>query len=454
MTHLTALDATFLELEDADPGAHMHIGGVLVFAPGPDGRPPLVEELRVVIDERLDALPRYRERLSSRTTGGLRWPAWIADDRFDLHAHIRRAALPVPGGEQELLEWAADFYAHRLDRDRPLWEMVLVEGLEGGAWALATKTHHCLVDGVGSVDVATVLLDAEPHPPPGSWSAPEPPAEPAPVAQLAALPLKAARAGLGAATHPGRTLEHARGVAELLARNELVAAPRTSLNVPIGKERRLVAVDVALADVTTVRRALGGTVNDVVLTLVAGGLRRLLVDRGERMPERGLRAMVPVNVRAAAEHLGLGNHISSLFVGLPVAAPDAVARHREVCEHSAQLKGAGQARAGHDLVELAALAPPVAHAALARALFATRLFNVTVTNVPGPQIPLFALGARLRRVVPLVPLAADHALAVAAFSYDGTLTFCVHADRASMVDVELVAEGIGEELEELLGASA
>lgn len=452
-THLTPLDATFLELEQADPGAHMHIGGVLVFDALPIGGPPLLEELLVLLDERLDALPRYRQRLSSRTTGGLRWPAWVDDDRFDLLAHVRRASLPAPGREQELLDWAADFYAHRLDRDRPLWEMVLLEGLEDGRWALATKTHHCLVDGVGSVDVATVLLDAAPDPAGTVWSPPPAPAEPSRIGQLATLPLKAVRAGLGAATHPARALEHARGVAELLARNEVVAAPRSSLNVPIGKERRLVALDVPLSDVTAVRAAHGGTVNDIVLTMVTGGLRRLLLDRGERPPGRGLRAMVPVNVRAAAEHMGLGNHISSLFVDLPVAAPDAPARLRMVRQRSAELKAHDQARAGLDLVELAGLAPPVAHAALARALFATRLFNVTVTNVPGPQMPLFALGARLRRVIPLVPLAADHAVAVAVFSYDGTLTFCVHADRDAMVDVELITDGLRSELEELRAAA-
>ena len=161
---LSPLDATFLELEEADVTAHMHIGGVLVFDPLPGGGTPTLTRLRRHLERRLDALPRYRQRLSSRTTGGLHWPSWVPDERFDIAAHVTRAALPKPGGERELLAWAADFWSHRLDRGRPLWRIVLLEGLAGGRWALVTKTHHCLVDGVGSVDAGTVLLDAEPKP--------------------------------------------------------------------------------------------------------------------------------------------------------------------------------------------------------------------------------------------------------------------------------------------------
>src|SRR6478609_4812204 len=195
---LSPLDATFLELEEADVTAHMHIGGLLVFDPLPDGGTPTLSRLRRHLDGRLDALPRYRQRLSSRTTGGLHWPSWVPDEHFDIAVHVTRAALPKPGGERELLAWAADFWSHRLDRGRPLWRIVLLQGLAGGRWALATKTHHCLVDGVGSIDAGTVLLDAEPEP--GPWKRPTP-IQPAPVGgsgnslrRLAGVPMAAAEA--------------------------------------------------------------------------------------------------------------------------------------------------------------------------------------------------------------------------------------------------------------------
>ncbi len=452
---LSPLDATFLELEDADPTAHMHIGGVLVFDALPDGGTPTLTRVRRHLERRLEALPRYRQRLSRRTTGGLRWPEWEADDRFDITAHVTRAALPRPGGERELLAWAADFWSHRLDRARPLWRVVLLEGLAGGRWALVTKTHHCLVDGVGSIDAGTVLLDAERKP--GPW---KPPTQmhPAQVGsanalrRLAGLPMAAAEATAGAVRHPRRAaeaLDSARAMLELLLREELVAAPRTSVNVQLSEHRRLAATEVPLQEIKAIKRALGGTVNDVILSLVTAGLRHLLVERGEAPPSAGLRAMVPVDVREAAEHLELGNRITSLFVHLPVAVGEPRARYRQVRAQTMKLKASHQAAGGKLLVDLAGLAPPGLHSVVAQSLFATRLFNVTVTNVPGSETTLYAFGAPLRRVVPLVPLAAEHAVAVAALSYDGTVFFCVHADRDAAPDAHRVVEGIEAELDAL-----
>lgn len=457
---LSALDATFLELEQQNEGALMSIGGVMVFDPLPDRRTPTVEEVCAGLASRLEQLPRYSQRLSSLRTGGFAWPRWVNDERFDVRDHVRHIALPTPGESSELCEWVGDFYSHRLDRTRPLWEMALIEGLEDGRWALAHKTHHCLVDGVGSVDVAHLLLDAEPDAHECRLVAPAAefdgsilhgllPRPPQPMAQATHAGAQAARAGLHAALHPHEALGRSRSLAGLMVRDELIAAPHSSLNVPIGSSRRFALVDVPLAELKAVRSELGGSVNDVVLAACTTGLRKLLLERGEQPPACGLRAMVPVSLRNAAAHLALGNRVSSLFVELPVAEPVAHARYRQIAAATARLKRTRAAVGASTVLDLAALAPPVLHAFLARSLYATRLFNVTITNVPGPQIPLYALGARLREVYPVVPLAADHAVGIAAFSYDGLVSFGVIADSESTPDIAILAYGIAEGVEEL-----
>jgi len=458
---LSALDATFLELEQMDEGATMHIGGVMVFDALPGGGVPSLDAVREDIAARLTLLPRYSQRLSCERTGGLAWPSWQPDPRFDLRNHVHRAALPAPGGEAELNEWAADYFSHRLDRTRPLWEMVLVEGLEQGRWALATKTHHALVDGVGSVDVVRLLLDDEPSPQGavaggaaggavaealGSIHTPRPLK---PVADLARTGVRAASATVHAALHPRDTLERSRSLAELFVRDELMAAPTTSLNGPIGATRRFAVVRAPLPEVKALGQALGGSVNDVVLAACTTGLSRLLVARRESPPRDGLRAMVPMNVRSASERLALGNRVSSLFVDLPVAELDSFARVREIVEHTHRLKASGAALGAATMLDLAALAPPLLHAAVARSLYATRLFNVTITNVPGPRVALSAFGAPLLEVQPLVPLAARHAVAIAIFSYDGQLVLGLNADRDSTPDLHVLAEGVEEGFAEL-----
>ncbi len=466
---LTALDATFLELEQMDEGATMHIGGVMVFDPVPGDTVPALEAVCTDVASRLTLLPRYSQRLSSERTGGLTWPCWQEDPQFDLRSHVHRAALPAPGGDAELCEWAADYFSHRLDRTRPLWEMVLVEGLEHDRWALATKTHHCLVDGVGSVDVVRLLLDAEP---PALPRAVRPAADadesrslrqaltphpPGLVTGLARTGVRAASAGVHAALHPRDTLEKSRALAELIVRDELIAAPCTSLNVPIGATRRFEIVRASLPELKTIGRELGGSVNDVVLAACTTGLSRLLVSRRESPPREGLRAMVPMNVRSASERLALGNRVSSLFVELPVAELDAFARVRKVVEHTSRLKASGAALGATTMLDLAALAPPLLHALIARSLYATRLFNLTITNVPGPRVPLYAFGAPLREVHPVVPLAAQHALAIAIFSYGGEVVLGLNADCDSMPDLHVLAEGVQEgfnELRSLVGEPA
>jgi diacylglycerol O-acyltransferase / wax synthase len=459
---LTALDATFLELEQHDEGALMGIGGVNVFEPLPGGGAPSIDEVCANLAARLDWLPRYSQRLSSTRTGGLSWPRWIEDDRFRVRDHVAHVALPAPGGHDELCEWAADFYSHRLDRTRPLWEMALIEGLPEGRWAIAHKTHHCLVDGVGSVDVAYLLLDTEPSPPErtpappapapgdGSLLAPLVPSPPQPLAQAAKTGAHVARAGLHAALHPRESLERSRSLAELIVRDELIGAPHTSLNVPIGSTRRFAVVNRPLDDLKEIRHRLGGSINDVVLAACTTGLRQLLLARGDELPERGLRAMVPMNVRRSSERLALGNRVSSLFVDLPVAVEGAHERHKRIAAATARLKSSRAASGANAVIDLGALAPPVLHATFARSLYATRLFNITITNVPGPQIPLYAFGAQLREVHPVVPLAAAHAAGIAIFSYNGLVTFGVIADSESTPDIDVLTDGIEHGVDELL----
>ncbi len=456
--HLSPLDAMFLELEQADEGAHMHIGALMVFEATPRGGPPTLDAVRRHLEARLGALPRYRQRLSSRRTGGLSWPTWEPVEGFHLADHLRRAQLPAPGGEREVTEWCADYWSHRLDRGRPLWEVILLTGLDGGRWALVTKTHHCLVDGVGSVDVGHLLLDAEPAPRRRRPAAPPAPVRAPDDAQddehahrwlSPGLLAHGARAGLDVARHPGDTVQRGLAIAELLVRDELIAAPHTSLNDPIGTDRRFAVVRMPLATLKGIARALGGTVNDVVLALCTGGLRRLLLARGEALPAQGLRGQVPVNIRLPEERLELGNRLTSLFVRLPVSEEDALGRYRRAVQEAESLKHGDQALGSRALVDLTSLAPPVLHTVLARSLFDVRLFNLTITNVPGPQQTLYAFGAPMVEVLPLVPLFARHAVGIAVVSYDGGVVFGINADRDAMPDLAVLASGIRAELADL-----
>jgi WS/DGAT/MGAT family acyltransferase len=438
--HLSALDATFLELEQEDPSAHMHIGGLLVFDPRPDGSIPSIEELTAHLDARLGDLPRYHQRLSETRVHGLRFPAWELDTEVDVRDHAMRAALPAPGGTAELFDWVSDYWSHRLDRTRPLWDVVLLEGLEGGRWALANRTHHCMVDGVGSMDVGYAVLDTTPEPQERAPYIPEPHEQ------------RGLTSSLLHALDP-RSLPdlvtRSRAAAEVLLRDELIPAPHTSLNDPIGTLRRVDAVRVDLDDLKAIKSRLGGTVNDVALTAATGGLRALLLYRDEVPPQRGLRAMVPMNIRDAAEQLGLGNRITSLFAHLPVSEADPLRRYTRVVEETDRLKTGREGLGTKTVIDLTALAPPALHATLARTLFANRLFNVTITNVPGPPMTLYALGSRLRELYGLVPIAADHALGVAILSYDGAVTFTINADRHSVPDIDVFRAGIEETIAEL-----
>ena len=424
---LSALDATFLELEECDQSAHMHIGGVMLLEPQPGGGAPPIEEIRRDVIDRLPDLPRYTQRLSSPQTGGLHWPSWEEDSRFRVERHVRVAGLPAPGGVEELMEWAGEYYSQRLDRSKPLWEIVILE-LADGRWALVTKTHHCMIDGVGSVDMATTLLDTQPErraPRNGGSNGQPHESHPNTVetprrglrhtASLIAKPyifighaaLRTAQAGLhaaesaaGMATHPSRARDAAhrsRALAELIVKDELVAAPECSLNRPIGAGRQLAVITVGLDELKEIKNSLGGTLNDVVLAAAAGGFRRLLTDRGEVIAEPGLRAMVPMNIRTAADHLSMGNRISSLFIHLPVGASDPAERYRLQVEEAETLKSGTQHEGSSVLLNLGNHMPPVLHSFVARSLFATRLFNVTSPTSPGRRSRSTTSAPRSRR---------------------------------------------------------
>ena len=337
-----------------------------------------------------------------------------------------------------------------------------------------------MIDGVGSVDMATTLLDTEPErraPRNGGSNGQRHESHANTVetprrglrhtASLLARPylfvgnaaLRTAQAGLhaaesavGMATHPSRARDAAhrsRALAELIVRDEIVAAPDCSLNRPIGAGRQLAVLTMQLDELKAIKNSLGGTLNDVVLAAAAGGFRRLLTERGEMVTDPGLRAMVPMNIRTAADHLSMGNRISSLFVHLPVGASDPEERYRLQVEEAETLKSGTQHEGSSVLLNIGNHMPPVLHSFLARALFATRLFNVTVTNVPGPQIPLFYFGSKVTEIWPLVPIAAEHAVGLAVFSYDGKLFFCINADRDTVPDLGVLNTGIAESLAEL-----
>ena len=453
---LSPLDTMFLDLEQVDEGATMHFGAALVFDPLPEGGTPEIERVREHLQRRLYQLPRYREQLSHPRAGHVSWTTWQPAPDFDIATHVRHARLPAPGGGSELHEWFGDFLSHRLDRTRPLWETVLVDGLEGGRWALVTKTHHCLVDGMGSVDAGQILLDTERSPgrrrPPGHWhiEAPRGPAMPQPPALL----VREARAGASALRHPAATLARATAIADLVVHEQLRAAPETSLNGPLSATRAYISLPYELAELNAIRHALGGTLNDVVLAISAGALRRLLLARGEEPPEAGLRAQVPVNIRTDEQAHSLGNVLTSLFVELPVAEPDPLDRYRRVLARAQQRKHSAQPLGGKALIDLAGLAPPLIGQLLGRAMFGgERVFNLTITNVRGSTVPLYAFGARLREVLPYVPLFAGHRVGIAVVSYGGGLVFGIGADRPNTPDIGVLADGVEASVAELRSAS-
>jgi WS/DGAT/MGAT family acyltransferase len=456
---LSAIDASFLAQERAN--SHMHVGAVLIF----DGPAPDYDGFLDHIRSRLHLVPRYRQKLAFPPLETGR-PVWVDDPRFNLEYHVRHTALPKPGTEEQLRALAARIHSQRLDRAKPLWETWLVQGLDSGRFALISKSHHALVDGISGVDLLTVLFDPTPTPqlaphPNHAWVAA---AEPSSVGLalrgvrgLARLPFDTTARVLSAAAHPGQSLDDARvaleGVGEV-AWAALNPAPDTPLNVPIGPHRRLAFVRNELADFKRVKDGLGGTVNDVVLAVVAGGLRAWLRSRGVRTEGLELRALVPVSIRGHDQHHHLGNRIVAMRGPLPVYVEDPVARLRVVREAMEGLKESKQAIGAEVISGLEALAPPTILAQASRLQFSTRLFNLLVTNVPGPQFPLYVLGRPLRDLFPVAFLPENQALAVAIMSYDGSIDFGLLGDYDAMADLDALADALRSSLAALVAAAA
>jgi len=456
---LSPLDVSFLYMET--PTTPFHVGGVATFDPPAEGFD--YERLVDLITERIALVPRYRQKVRS-IPGRLANPVWVDDEDFDVTYHVRRSALPKPGTDAQLRELVGRLMGRRLDRNRPLWETYLVEGLEGGRVGVITKTHHAMVDGVAAVDIGTVILDVTPEPrevPADDWRPSRPPGAAGLVVgaltdyvKRPTQALDTARSAVfDARATAGKVGEVAGGV---LASAVSIArpAPDSPLNVRIGESRRFGMAATDLDDYKLVRKAHGGTVNDVVLATVAGALRAWLLTRGEAVtPSSVVRAMVPVSVRSHAPAGATGNRISSLFVDLPVGEGSPVLRLQRVSYVMRGHKESGESVGAQALVQMSGFAPPTIHSLGARAAssMTRRLFNLVVTNVPGPQFPLYAAGARMLSMHPVVPLAKGQALSIGLTSYDGGVFYGLNADRDALADVDVVASLLEESLAELVG---
>src|SRR3954466_5206719 len=453
---LSPVDASFLAQEK--DAAHMHVGAVMVF----EGPPPGYDEFAEQVQSRMHLVPRYRQKLAfPRFEMGR--PMWVDDPNFNLEYHVRNTALPKPGSVDQLHQLAARIFSQRLDRSKPLWETWLVQGLEDNRFGLISKTHHSMIDGVAGVDLASVLFDLSPVPSkvdPEPWTPHPEPTDAELVAEgvkgLVQRPFSLAGQAVGGVQRPRRTLTTVRDSAEALGEvlwAGLNPAPDVPLNVPIGPHRRLEDVRASLEDFKTVKRAFGGTVNDVVLAVVAGALRRWLRSRGVRTEGMELVALVPMSIRSEEEMSAGGNRIASMRGPLPVYVDDPVERLRVVRAAMGGVKESKQALGAEVIAGLQDFAPPTLLAQASRLNFSTRLFNLIVTNVPGPQFPLYLLGRELEELIPVAFLPENHALAIAIMSYNGTVDFGLLADYDAMADVDFVAVAIRESLEELLEAA-
>jgi diacylglycerol O-acyltransferase len=457
MHRMSPLDASFLHLEDNV--TQLHIGSVAIF----EGPPPPFEGVLEMVAGKLPLVPRYRQvvRFVPLAMGR---PVWVDDSHFNIEYHVRRTALPAPGGEQELRNLVGRVMSQQLDRAKPLWEMWIAEGLGEGGWAIVSKVHHCMVDGVAGTDLLTVILDREREAgrfPSDTWK-PEP--EPTGVELLADAVverlvspyegLRALRAGLRAPRQFVRGVDDtARSIIGM--RGLVRRTPPSTLNGPIGPHRRWSWARSQLSDVKAVRGALGGTVNDVVLACITNGFKRLLEARREST-DRVVRTMVPVSVRSPGERGTYNNKVSAMFAELPVGIEDPRERLDSIRTQMEGLKESKQAVAGEVLTSLSGFAPPMLLALGERVARGVpqRNINTVTTNVPGPQYPLYAAGRRMLEAFPYVPLGGRVRVGVAIFSYDGALNFGVTGDFDSSPDVVVLCEGIEEGMAELVELAA
>jgi diacylglycerol O-acyltransferase / wax synthase len=447
-------DAMFVHVEnDVTP---MHIGGVSIF----EGPPPAFEELLGWVEGKLPRVPRYRQKVRF-VPFGVSEPVWVDDPYFDLAYHLRHTAVPSPGSETQLRTMAARVFSQHLDRARPLWEIWMVEGLDEGRWALLSKVHHCMVDGVAATDLMSVMFSendtADADPP--AW---EPQPEPSGLELLlrgsSHRVLRSAEQARAAVRSPPDLMGSTAAVARaFLAAVPLFRPSTSSLTGAIGPHRVWSWARGSLGEVKRIRRALGGTVNDVVMTTITAGFRDLLLERGEQVgPRRVVRTMVPVSVRLPGERGVYNNRVSAVFARLPVGIEDPAERLVSIREQMDGIKSSGQAVAGDALTQLSGFAPPLLLALGSRVVTRSARFNMdtATTNVPGPQQPVFALGRRLEASYPYVPIVGTIRIVVAIFSYAGTLYFGVTGDRDHVGDIGTLTDGIETGLAALVERAA
>lgn len=459
MDRLNPLDALFIDAEDEDPHTSMAIASIAVF----EGPCPSHEEVLAFLAGRLPLVPRYRQKLRT-VPFRLGRPVWVDDPDFDLGYHVRRTALPAPGEEHQLAALTARVMSQRLDRDHPLWEYWIAEGLPEGRWALISKMHHCMVDGISAAELYCVIFDPSPEPSPPAaddWAVG---AQPTPF-QLAAqaaldavlLPVREGFAVRAAVASPGSAIRQVAGTMRAFAKLAPALRPATgsSLSGNIGQFRRYTWARASLDDIREIKRELGGTVNDIVLAAISGGFRTLLIARGE-LPERHMvRSLVPVSVRAPGEENMHENRVSAVLADLPVHVADPVGRLAAVRAELQALKAAHEVKAGETLVALGRYTPFPFLSWWVRLVFGLpqREIVTVTTNVPGPRQPLYAMGRRLVEILPYVPIATTVRTGVSIATYCGSVTFGITGDFTASPDLETLAHGIEEGISELLAAA-
>lgn len=450
---LSGLDSSFLHMERA--GAHMHIASTIIFK----GPVPTHEEFRDHIASRLHLVPRFRQKLRFVPFGQGR-PVWVDDPHLNLDYHVRQTALPAPGSEEQLRNLAARIFSQQLDRTKPLWELWLVEGLHDGRFAVVAKSHHALVDGVSGVDITTVLFDLDPEPAAPPAAAPRWMARPEPtdlkllgdsLRERLTSPREIVRGVRAALRGPRQVINGIGATSKMIGAG--MAAPSTPFNVEIGPHRRFAIAQTDLGELKRVKDAHGGTVNDVILSIVAGALGNYLRARGHATEGLEMRAMVPVSVRAEEDRGALGNRIAAMMAPLPVWCEDPVERLHLVTATMGDLKGSGQAVGAEILTRITDFAPPTIAAQAARLQSAQRFFNLVVTNVPGPQFPLYVLGRKMESIFPMVPLARRQALCVGIMSYDGQVNFGLIGDYDAMADLDSFALDLEATVGEIVAAT-
>ena len=457
MQPMSPVDALFLHAEDGV--THMHIGSCSIFA----GPPPAIDEITMLVESKLPLLTRYRQKVRF-VPAALGHPVWVDDPNFQLGYHVRHSALPSPGDEHDLENLMGRLMSQELDRTRPLWEVWVVEGLPADRWALISKVHHCMVDGVSGIDLMTVLLDTDR----ASTTQPIQPWNPAPepsdtllalhaLGRLATSPVRQLETWRSAGMHPRQAWNQLGDVASGLrsfAGRVLAPSRPTSIDGAIGSHRRWAAGRCDLDDVKAVRRAFGGSVNDVVLSVISGAFRTLLIERGDPVDEVVLRSLVPVSVRHPDDHTA-NNQVSLIVAELAVGIEDPVQRLESMHQQMAALKASHQVTAGEAVVAGAEFVPPVLFALGARAAMAMlrnvpqKIVNTVTTNVPGPQFPLYALGREMLEYLPFVPLSEGVPIGVAILSYNGHLSFGITGDYDAVPDVHAMAQRIEAEMTEL-----